>query len=118
MLGWPALPTHRQYRTWIVWELGEWNRPSRSDHYIMQLTAEVRRIVGWMNKNPGPLSLDKLKITFKNRSVEDEPIDVEETSRRSMAIWRARLGIDKHGKVRRKIPLQKPPAKPTRRVQR
>lgn len=114
MLGWPALPTHRQYRTWTVWELGEWNRPSRSDHYVMQLTAEVRRIVGWMNKNPGPLSLDKLKISFKSRSSEEEPIDVEEISRRAMAVWRARLRINEDGTPRKKPVVRRPPQRTDR----
>ena len=28
--------TYRQYLVWLAWLKEDWNRPSRTDHYIMQ----------------------------------------------------------------------------------
>lgn len=37
-----AKHTHRQFLTWMVWLKLQWNKPSRSDYYLMQLEATVR----------------------------------------------------------------------------
>lgn len=35
--------THRQYLAWREWLAEQWNRPSRTDHYLMQVAAETIR---------------------------------------------------------------------------
>jgi len=35
--------THREFLAWIEWLDEEDNRPSRTDNYLMQIAAEVRR---------------------------------------------------------------------------
>lgn len=42
-MGWPGPMTHRQFRAWRAWLDMQWDRPSRTDHYIMQATAESIR---------------------------------------------------------------------------
>ncbi len=34
--------SHRQYLTLHEWLKEQWDKPSRTDYYLMQLTAEVR----------------------------------------------------------------------------
>jgi hypothetical protein len=35
--------THKQYMAWLAWLADQWNQPSRSDAYAMQVAAEVYR---------------------------------------------------------------------------
>ncbi len=42
-MGWPGPMTHRQYKAWEAWQEAEWNHPSRSDWYLMQVAAEAFR---------------------------------------------------------------------------
>ena len=53
--------TERQFRTWIEWLDSQWNEPSLTDHYLMQIATEVRRV---LSKNPNDIKLDDFKIEF------------------------------------------------------
>lgn len=56
--------THRQFEAWREWLFEEWNKPSRTDHYLMQITAEVVRTPGrWWGKLP-KVKLDDFRIPF------------------------------------------------------
>ncbi|MHC4687246.1 MAG: hypothetical protein ACYTEW_23490, partial [Planctomycetota bacterium] len=46
----------------------QWNRPSRSDQYLMQIAQEVRRV---LSKDPEAIKLDHFKIRFE--LVEKKP---------------------------------------------
>lgn len=41
LMGWSGTMTHRQFIVWKKWLHDEWERPSRSDKYIMRLTYIV-----------------------------------------------------------------------------
>jgi hypothetical protein len=41
LMGWDGPMTHRQFAAWQWWLLEQWNQPSRSDHYAMQVAAVV-----------------------------------------------------------------------------
>lgn len=43
--------THRQFLVWRLWLREEWNRPNRTDHYIMQI-AEACNLSGERLKWP------------------------------------------------------------------
>ncbi len=53
--------THREYLTWEHWLQEEWNSPTRSDYYLMQLTQRVMQI---LRKNPNQVKLEDQKIPF------------------------------------------------------
>lgn len=36
--------THRQHATWLAWLDLQWNLPSRQDHYLARIAAEIRRV--------------------------------------------------------------------------
>jgi hypothetical protein len=47
--------TDRQFSLWMLWFRHEWNRPSRSDHYLMQIAAVQIKDASW----------EKLQIPFQ-----------------------------------------------------
>jgi hypothetical protein len=58
--------THRQFRSWMEWDRIEKNRPSRTDHYLMQIAMEVRAIPYTVFATSMPnLNLGQFKIPFK-----------------------------------------------------
>lgn len=63
-MGWPGPTTHRQYLTEVVWDSEEWNRPDRSDHYLMRIAYEVYSIGAALSKGTSR-SLDHFKLKFK-----------------------------------------------------
>ena len=42
MVGLSQKLTHRQFLTYHEWLKDQWDRPSRTDYYLMQLTAIVK----------------------------------------------------------------------------
>lgn len=65
LLGWPGPVTYRQYLVWMEWLRRQWNEPSRSDHYAMQVGAI----------QAGEKDLGKLKLKFgsSNSSAGNAP---------------------------------------------
>ena len=53
--------THREYLTRLAWIEEQWNFPSRSDQYLMQVAAEVRRV---LSKKPDAVKLEHFKLKF------------------------------------------------------
>jgi hypothetical protein len=54
--------THRQYLTWQTWLGMQWERPSREDHYRMQVACEVRRTIV---KDPSSPRIGDFKLRFE-----------------------------------------------------
>lgn len=52
--------SHRDFKTWLIWEREQWNEPSRTDHYLMQIAQAV-----YASKSRSSTVLDKFKIPFK-----------------------------------------------------
>jgi len=55
--------TWRQFTTWTAWTELEWNRPSRSDYYTMQVGATIEAV---NSKKRSRIDLNKRKIKFKS----------------------------------------------------
>ena len=51
--------SHREYLTWQAWLRKEWNRPSRTDYYLMQLSADVRNLFA-----KKPVEVEERKISW------------------------------------------------------
>lgn len=81
----------------------EWNRPNRTDHYLMQLGAEVRRL---FSKNPASIGIDKLKIDF--RPYVQLPDDEREELDRQMTLARMSgiFGVDIKAELDKQKELQ------------
>lgn len=85
--------TQRQYHDWMLWLNKDLERPSRSDQYLIQLTAELRLFRQQFSKK-------RLKISFKEfllRFSEEKP-PVNEESKKAATLaskrrWFAGLGL-------------------------
>ncbi len=53
--------TDREYRIRLAWLEMQWNRPTRSDNYLMQICQEIRRV---LSKKPNGIKLAHFKLTF------------------------------------------------------
>lgn len=74
--------THREYLIWMERFREEWNEPSRTDYYLMQIAATQI-----MSKKR--FSLDKLRIKFTT----DRPSRTTTDVQMDKARWALRLGI-------------------------
>lgn len=85
-MNWPGPMTYRQFSVWQDWLDEQWNSPSRSDHYVMQLNATVANM---FSKNL--LDMKKLVIKFV-RSVSRK--SEADRTLASKQFWAALAGAD------------------------
>jgi len=88
-MGWEGPLTARQYEVWQAWLDLQWNRPSRTDHYLMQIAAQVTRAAA---KNPRSVKSEGFKIEFKTRDTPKNPAQKQIELQQSKARWGAILG--------------------------
>lgn len=85
--------THRQMLAWTAWLDMEWNRPSRSDQYIMAVCAEVRRV---LHKHPNRVELKHFLLKFEGKTAKKKLVTEEQKLERaqalSMAKWVGAVG--------------------------
>lgn len=75
----------------MVWLGGEWNEPSRTDHYLIQIASEIRR---GNVKRPRSVKHEHLKIKFVEKgSKPTSPMTKELAAKLSKARWVARMGM-------------------------
>jgi hypothetical protein len=70
--------THRELLTWVAWLDADWERPSRTDHYLMAIAAEVRR--GHVKK-PNSVKPEHFKLKFARRGAAPSARDRDASSR-------------------------------------
>lgn len=85
-MGWHGPMTHRQFRVWKQWLLNENNRPDRTDYYLMQIAAEIRKP---NVKNHRRVKIGDFKLVFKDLVNEES---MEAKVRRSKSAWIGVLG--------------------------
>lgn len=68
---------HRHYLAWMAWYEREWNKPDRSDHYLMQIAQYIAR----------GKELPKITFTFDRA----KPVAEADKAAIAEAVWRARL---------------------------
>jgi hypothetical protein len=70
---------------WAAWFEEEWNRPDRTDHYLMELMCQVRLLFAKRGANIQP---EHFKLTFTfGESNSNPPLTPEESAKRSKARW-------------------------------
>lgn len=85
VLGWPGPMTHRQFMAWMEWLESEWNRPSRSDNYLMQIAKEVENVAPRVWGEAGKATTSSKRLQF-----EDAPQRAGPTPEQT-AKWRASI---------------------------
>lgn len=83
--------THRQFLAWQAWLEGEWNRPDRTDHYLMLVATRVLQAVA---KDPEKVTLDQQRIRFGRRREAGRP---RMTPEEATAYARAKWGFPRRG---------------------
>lgn len=92
-MGWDGPTTNRQHLVWVEWLKMQWNAPNRTDHYLMQVAAEVAR--QWA-KHPQSCKLGNFIIQFGG----DKPLTPTQRKRQiqdSKDRWLSAVGYNKNG---------------------
>ena len=84
---WMQRISHREFETRLADLEEEWNRPSRSDHYLMLLAYEIQHVLA---KKPPSLNFSHYRIKFG--SSMPSAITPEEKGRRNKSYLVASLG--------------------------
>ena len=53
--------SHTQFLVWHEWLRRQWNKPNRTDHYLMQIDKDMINLAA---KHPTSMSERKIKWTF------------------------------------------------------
>lgn len=69
--------SERQVRLWIIWLQQQWNKPNRTDYYILKM------IQTWCRDG---VTLDQLRINWEFRDKSAEPVLSEEERRRLLTV--------------------------------
>jgi len=78
----------------MAWLDSQWNEPSRTDYYLMQVAREVKRV---LSSKPASVKLLDFKLPFGEEAKPTKPTDKQIEAHK--ATWIGRLG----GKVIRKF---------------
>jgi len=82
--------THREYLLWTSWLDAEWEKPSRSDNYLMQIAMEVARV---LSKKPKLFRLEQFKLTWQKEKPKQSKLTKKEAAKISKARWFGMTGI-------------------------
>ncbi len=84
----------------MSWLELEWNRPDRTDHYLMQIAVEIRRV---LSKNPSSHKLEHLLIKFirkldnKANQKSNQGMTKDQISGIALATWLGRMTMAPKG---------------------
>lgn len=84
--------THREFQTRWAWLQEQWNNPSRTDYYLIQIAREVRAV---LSKNPNQIKFEHLRIKFKEKAEGRKP-SVQKAAQWAKARW---FGLTGKGKA-------------------
>lgn len=74
--------TYRQLLAWIEYLDVQWDEPTRSDFYLMQIACEVRRVLA---KDRNAIQLKHFFLKFNSPQLAPASAEV------AKAVWQARL---------------------------
>lgn len=82
MLGWEAPLTHRQFRLWQMWRDLQWNRPNRTDYYLMAVQMQIAGVANMFAKHQRSFRLRDFRINFETQRSAAPPkmLTVEEAA--------------------------------------
>jgi|TARA_R110000824_G_scaffold89320_1_gene219036 hypothetical protein len=95
--------SHREYKIWMRHFKEELNQPSRSDHYLMQIAQEVKRV---LSKRPTKIKMKDFFLTFGNPE-KKKTLTLEEKTKESKSFWGLLKTVNTLGTKVAKPPTQK-----------
>jgi len=84
--------THREYKIWERWLQNEWNRPSRTDNYLMQIAQRI--LQARFPKQKFPLDREEIKFTFYDKKMALQKAK-DKANKAARARWFGWLGVGK-----------------------
>ena len=85
--------THREYLTRLSWiEDEEYDRVTKTEHYLMQIAMEIRRV---LHSSPNSIQLNEFEIDFVKQDGEQQKASEEQKLASSKAVWFGRVGYKK-----------------------
>lgn len=82
--------THREFVTWQVWLLLQLNHPGLTEHYLMLIAAEIRRV---LHKRPRSVKQEHMLLKFDLGPLNTKPkVSLEQATIDSKARWGLRMG--------------------------
>jgi hypothetical protein len=69
--------SHREYLLWKRHFKDEWNHPNRTDHYLMQIAREVKRV---LSKKPAKIQLKHFLLDFNPKKKSQEEVGQQNKS--------------------------------------
>jgi ADP-glucose pyrophosphorylase len=83
--------TEREMKVTLAWLEMQWERPNRTDWYLMQIAAEVRK---GLVKKPNSVKTENLKIKFVlDRKRSAPPPTAQEQMMTSKQCWLGAAGL-------------------------
>lgn len=95
-MGWDGPLTNRQFKVWQAWLLDEYNRPSRTDLYLMQIAAVIRQVNCRSVAEAQRVRLKDFHLTLREPGPK---LTTEQATRYAKARWSAAVGIIPPGKT-------------------
>lgn len=98
--------TDRELAVWLKWLGDQWNKPSRGDHYLMQLDCTVKRLLA---EHPDRVQLKDSQLRFESPPLaetmtpEELAADDKREAMWSHMRWHTAMGVDLnelHGKTK------------------
>jgi hypothetical protein len=95
-MGWGGEMTHRQFIAWCAWDDKQWQHPTKTEYYLMQIAAEVHKVPHMFSKSRPNITLDKFKIPFTFGTKKPKrQLSLEEAAKRSKDYSMAMFGFSK-----------------------
>lgn len=82
--------TYREYLDWLEWLDQQWNKPTLTHHYLMQIAQEVRRVLA---KKPAKILLSHFKIKFERKTNQQEKPKSDSMVGYTKALWKMAVGL-------------------------
>lgn len=83
--------SHREYMLWMEWLAKDYDNPSRSDFYLMQITAYIKAFMQGFSGSKSKISLKDFLLEF---SKKESKADKETLLKLNKAKWFAIAGLD------------------------
>lgn len=82
--------SYREYELWRIWLAEEWDNPSLTDYYLMQIACEVRRS---FVKHPNQVKMKEFLLGFGQRTKNSttSTMTTEQYSKMAKGVWVSRM---------------------------
>jgi hypothetical protein len=75
--------SHREYKMRLAWETEQWQKPSRTDFYLMQIAQLLSRLPGGQKV----ANLNRFKLLFSEVGSSETLEQKQQRANDSMAAW-------------------------------